>query len=276
VVLANLASATPAEIIERLQAADVDLDPTAGEQGSEGAEALVRRKTESILKCIEYSHSNLSDEAQALLLCLAPFTGVVNTGWLEQYTGRLKAQPALAELPYERWPAVLLEAINWGLLQHEQLVEMDYLRLQPIFPYFLKTRLNDTAQTASKQAIEAAFREHYNVVGGALVQAIQSKEAQERQVGQDLIRMEYENLFTSLAISLQTASLFFYSFEPMVQFLRLQKSSKEIESLCVLVLEGRSVYSNEQLAGEVGEGFSIVNDRLARTAAKKHLAGAQG
>ncbi|MCB0194459.1 MAG: hypothetical protein KDJ65_21090 [Anaerolineae bacterium] len=37
------------------------------------------------------------------------------------------------------------------------------MRLHPIFPYFLKTRLNDAAQVEPKQAIEAAFCEHYNM-----------------------------------------------------------------------------------------------------------------
>ena len=37
-----------------------------------------QKKTESIVRCIEYSYGNLSPEARQLLLCLAPFTGVMN------------------------------------------------------------------------------------------------------------------------------------------------------------------------------------------------------
>ncbi|MFN6199058.1 MAG: CHAT domain-containing protein, partial [Dolichospermum sp.] len=52
VVLANLQKQTPQEILQGLQAADVNLDVASED------------KTKSILKCVEYSHSNLSPEAQ--------------------------------------------------------------------------------------------------------------------------------------------------------------------------------------------------------------------
>ena len=67
VVLANLAHQTPTEVLAALQAGDVSIDPKSDSQ----------EKTESILRCIDYSHSNLSPEAQQLLLCLAPFTSVI-------------------------------------------------------------------------------------------------------------------------------------------------------------------------------------------------------
>ena len=114
-------------MIERLQAADVDLDN----------QQAAASKTESILKCIDYSHSNLSEQAQALLLCLAPFTGVINRGWLKQYTDQLKAQPLLAGLAFDQWQSVFEEAIRWGLLKpHEQFGEMGYLALQTDFALF--------------------------------------------------------------------------------------------------------------------------------------------
>ena len=105
VVLANLAHQAPGEVLAALQAGDVKLD-TPGSQ----------EKTESILRCIDYSHSNLSPEAQQLLLCLAPFTSVIWLDPLDDYTEHLRQQPALASLPFERWPEVLREAQNWGLL----------------------------------------------------------------------------------------------------------------------------------------------------------------
>lgn len=128
VVLANLKTQTPAQILEALQI------------GGEGLDAASEDKTQSILRCIDYSFSNISPEAQNLLACLAPFTGVIRTDWLPQYTQQLRAQPALASLPFDRWGEVLAEAQNWGLLAPHEMGG-GYLRLQPIFPYFLRTRL---------------------------------------------------------------------------------------------------------------------------------------
>ncbi len=96
VVLPNLAHTTPADILAALQAGDVKLDI---EESQQQGKDIYEQKTESILRCIDYSHSNLAPEAQQLLLCLAPFTSVFNTGLLEAYTTQLKQQPALANLP---------------------------------------------------------------------------------------------------------------------------------------------------------------------------------
>jgi len=59
IVLANLVRQTPAEILTALQAGDIALDAKDGPDGKDK-----RDKTESILRCIEYSHSNLSPDAQ--------------------------------------------------------------------------------------------------------------------------------------------------------------------------------------------------------------------
>ena len=67
VVLANLNHQTPAQILEILQAGDVNLLDAEDAQ----------EKTDSIIQCIDYSHSTLSQDDQNLLLCFAPFTGVI-------------------------------------------------------------------------------------------------------------------------------------------------------------------------------------------------------
>lgn len=180
VVLANLARQTPAEVLEALKAGDVALDRGDAQD-----------KTESILRCIDYSHSNLSPEAQGLLICLAPFTGVVNRQFLPQYTEALRKQPPLAHLPFERWQEVLREAVSWGLMSPDPAAP-DFLRLQPVFPYFLRGRLNAPGQAAVKAAVEAAFREHYHWLAEALAGLLQSKEPEEKQLGQWLAGMEYE------------------------------------------------------------------------------------
>lgn len=70
VVLANLVRQTPAEVLAALQGDDEAIDMRS------------EKKTESILRGIEYSYSNLSPAAQGLLACLAPFTSVINIQFL--------------------------------------------------------------------------------------------------------------------------------------------------------------------------------------------------
>ena len=98
---------------------------------------------------------------QQLLLCLAPFTSVIDTGTLDNYITHLRQQSALAMLPYERWSDVIQEAENWGLLSPEPDIPR-FLRLQPIFPYFLRNRLHMPKQAEIRRAVEMAFREYYD------------------------------------------------------------------------------------------------------------------
>ncbi len=255
VVLSNLSQATPAEIIARLQAADVNLD-----NQTEAAS-----KTQSILKCIQYSHSNLSEAAQTLLLCLAPFTGVVNINWLPQYSEQLKAQPALAKLPYDKWEHVLQEALNWGLLQpHENFREMGYLTLQPIFPYFLKTRLNDAALSKHKEAIEIAFREYYNGIGDFLWGKIVSIKAQEKQEGIYLIEIEYENLLSALKIALKHQTSFTLIYFPISSYLETKKAHQQGLELGNFVLAELKRYPAELLKSNIGPEFIGTIDYIAK------------
>lgn len=153
VVLANLARQAPAEILAALHAGDISLD-TPGQTD----------KTTSILQCIDYSHSNLSAEAQNLLLYFAPFTTTFDAGLLEAYTKHLQAQAVLADLPFERWSDVLREARNWGLLTPDA-TNPRFLHLQPVLPYFLQNRLRAPELQERRAAIEHAFRRHYEEIG---------------------------------------------------------------------------------------------------------------
>lgn len=84
VVLANLQRQSPKEVLAALQAADVSLDTGSQE------------RTQSILKCVEYSHSRLSPQAQQLLLCLAPFSGFIDRHDLGNYAKQLQQLAAFS------------------------------------------------------------------------------------------------------------------------------------------------------------------------------------
>ena len=206
-VLANLARQTPSEVLATLVSGAPGIDGGAPDEGSPTLDFSapdIQKKTESIIACIAYSHSNLSAEAQQLLLCLAPFTGIIDLDRLPQYTEQLKAQPALAHLDFEQWPAVLQAAAAWGLLtEHPQVGNA--LQPQPTLPYFLRNRLRELPEIQA--AIETAFRLHYDGYAGALAQAAQSKDPKQRQMGLFLIAAEYENMYTALDFALAAASL---------------------------------------------------------------------
>ena len=248
VVLSNLARSTPAEVLQRLEAADIKLDNQSATAG----------KTDSIIKCIDYSHSNLSEPARQLLLTLAPFKGVVNKKLLGIYSERLLAQPALAGLPCEKWDEVLKEAEKMGLLkphENEGLADFGYLSLQPVFPFFLKSRLNDPAQAERKEAIETAFREHYEGIGQALRELTDSKEADQQQVGYALIGVEYENLYTALQIALRQQKSIGSVFYRLSYYLDKSQQHQQGLELGRQVMQGLERWPEELIQGQIGREF---------------------
>jgi tetratricopeptide (TPR) repeat protein len=250
VVLKNLARQTPKEVLDGLEAGDVKLD-------SEDA----RDKTESILKCIHYSHSNLSEEAQDLLSCLAPFTGIFYFGALEVYTQALRQQPPLAHLPFDRWDEVLQEAIGWGLLQRHE--AQGFLRLQPIFPYFLRNRLQNAEQAEQRQAIYSAFQQHYTNMGASIAALLQAKEPQKKSTGLAVAELEYENLVTALNLALNAQSSIFYPHYVLSQYLDASQKQQQSLALGEHVLARLEGYSEEKLEGQIGVELAGIVDHIA-------------
>ncbi len=252
VVLANLAHQAPPEVLAALQAGDVSIDPKSDNQD----------KTASILRCIDYSHSNLSPEAQQLLLCLAPFTSVIDTGTLDNYTKHLGQQHVLATLPFEHWPEVLQEAANWGLLSPDPKIP-DFLRLQPIFPYFLRNRLYAPEKREVRSAVETAFREHYDQLGVTLYKLLESKDPQERQVAQVITGLEYENLMNGLDLALEAQISFENFYFPLSSYLDIQQDQHRGLELGQAVLSRLEKYPLDQLSGALGYEFARIIDDIA-------------
>ncbi len=252
VVLPNLTRQTPSEVLTALQAGDVSLDDKHDSQ----------KKTESIIRCIDYSHSNLSPDAQALLLCLAPFTSVLDAGALNNYTNHLKEQPVLASLPFDRWQGVLQEAMDWGLLSPDPDIPR-FLRLQPVLPYFLRNRLNVPDQREMRSAIETAFRKHYDQVGDALYKLLKSKDPQERRVGKVLTYMEYENLIAALNIALREHVSVLHIFRILSGYLTAISNASRGLELSQTVLNRLEDYLSENSVTSLDSDLCIVIDSIA-------------
>ena len=195
VVLGNLKTQTPEEILNGLQLADVNLDADS------------ENKTESILKCVEYSHSNLSPDAQKLLLCLAPFSSFIYREVIPNYVQELQKLEPFKDYPFEQFEEAISEAIHWGLLSPILLgdppqTEEHLLTIQPVFPYFLRTKVNEL-DIETQDTLQEGFKNHYIEGGNYYMSLLQSKEVNKRQFGIFFCRLEYENLFTALQICLE-------------------------------------------------------------------------
>jgi tetratricopeptide (TPR) repeat protein len=251
VVLQNLARQSPQQVLAGLEAGDVDLD-------APGAQA----KTASILLCIDYSHRHLSAEAQGLLACLAPFTGVVPKELLPRYTELLREEPALHHLPFERWEETLREAEGWGLLKPHEIPL--YLSVQPTLPYFLRSRLRAAERAKERQAIERAFRRLYQEIGEALAGLLHSKEPQQRQAGQVCAGLEYENLSTALDGALAEQVSIEGPYKALSFYLDARQDHRRGLELGQRVLARIEDFPPEKLKGQIGFELVATVDDVAQ------------
>ena len=264
VVLSNLTRQTPSEVLTALQAGDVSLDVGSSQE-----------RTENIVRCIDYSHSNLPAEAQQLLLCLAPFTSVLGQMWLDRYTNHLKQQPVLGSWPFDQWQQVIGEAINWGLLSPDPEIP-SYLRIQPTLPYFLRTRLHTPEQAEICAAIETAFRQLYDQVGDALYSFLKSKDPQERPLGQVLVSLEYENLVTALHLALEARASILDLYTALSSYTDMTQDHQRGLELGQTVLKGLEAHTTEQPRDQLGREIVVVIDNIAmRYLLLKHYAKAE-
>ncbi len=122
--------------------------------------------------------------------------------------------------------------------------------------YFLRNRLHESGQTEVRQAIEMAFREHYDWLGGMLFQLLESKKPQEKQVGQLLTGLEYENLATSLNLALEAQVSILEPYRALSYYLDATQDQRRGLELGQIVLRRLESYSSEKLSGMLGAEFA--------------------
>ena len=79
---------------------------------------------------------------QKLLLCLAPFKGFIDRADLPNYAQQLQQLAPFEGWDFERFDDAIDEAVRWGMLSpYFEGDDGRLLWIQPVFPYFLKTKL---------------------------------------------------------------------------------------------------------------------------------------
>ncbi|TYT68928.1 tetratricopeptide repeat protein, partial [Microcystis aeruginosa] len=247
VVLANLKRQSPEEIWQGLQLAEL------ADVGDED-------KTNNIIKCVEYSHSNLSEEAQKLLLCLAPFSGFIPRDVIPNYSQQLQQLEPLQGYQFDQFDAAIEEAIHWGLLSPMSEELPSFLTIQPIFPYFLKTKLKELAPE-TQAAIWEGFKNHYRDLAGYYGNLLNSKNPQEKQLGILFCRWEYENLFNALQIALNQQESVLSIIACLHSYLKLTQDTQANLKLLEFVLETFENYPPEAKQGQMAlEIIAIIGE----------------
>jgi tetratricopeptide (TPR) repeat protein len=96
-----------------------------------------------------------------------------------------------------------------------------------------------------------------------LYQLLESKEPQERQVGQVITGMEYENLVTALNLALAAQVSILNPYSAVSSYLDKTQDQHRGLELGQTVLSRLEAYSTEKLAGQLGAEFVGVIDDIA-------------
>lgn len=225
-----------------------------------------------VLHAVEYAASVTAPELHKLLLCFVPFTAVIKQDVLESYIDMLRQEPALQDIPFERWRLVLRELIYVELLAlHTE--EEDYLCICPSLTYVLGLRwqqmcqqsnAEDAAEGAVCAAIEQAFLKLYQEFGSKIASRIHSTDEVERERGHMLVELEYHNLVAALNLALKSKVSIQDFYFAIASYLDASDDQHGVRELCESVLVQLDAYPGAALRGPVGAEFVGILDDIAK------------
>jgi tetratricopeptide (TPR) repeat protein len=246
-VLPHLGAKTAAEVLDELLQGGAEADNAAG------SDPMLAR-TQSLMACIEYGHGHLDPDEQALLLCFAPFIGVIDTEIVKKYEAALAAELPPGVLPLNRLEEVLERARNLGLLQRDAKVDT-LLRPQPVLSWFLTRRLAVVEESERRESIERAFRSLYDFYADFLFRLQNSNNIEDRQIAQVLVEYEYANLGTALRLALNQQSSIVHVYRILSTHLERRQDNRRGLELGELVLEKLKYVQCNAVTAE--RGFEI-------------------
>lgn len=165
----------------------------------------------SVWQPVKYSHNNLSPkERKLLLLCLLPFKRCINRDTLPLYTKNLQKLELFNSYVFDKLDELIQEAIDRGFLSPDSNYP-SLLKFEIVFPCFLRTEI-ERPDNAIYTALQQGFRNYYQDLAVDYEQLMNSKDANERQIGRLCCQEERENLYNALKMSLEkqeNISIFF-------------------------------------------------------------------
>jgi tetratricopeptide (TPR) repeat protein len=139
------------------------------------------------------------------------------------------------------------------------------LTIQPMFPYFLKTKLAQ-ADGAFREALQLGFKNHYQNLAMSYFQLIQSKEPKKKEMGLTFLKLEYENLYQALEIALDFQDQLspMLIFGGLMSYLDLTKQKKEELSLAEAVYVKLKAYPPDKRTQEFELQLTGMLDAISR------------
>lgn len=153
------------------------------------------------LHTVETTYFNLSDTTRELLVCLAPFTSVVNRDALKAYHFNLKQLTSLSRLPLDHWDAMLDDARRRKFIQPHP-VSPVFIAIPSTVSSFLRFLLEQVIPNEIRNDIVRTFYVTYSAGAKMLYEAFASEVPSRREYFQSILHVEYENFWTAMEMAI--------------------------------------------------------------------------
>jgi tetratricopeptide (TPR) repeat protein len=182
---------------------------------------------------------------------------------IDDYFDELKKTSTFKNYPFDSINEVVKEAVQNGFMQEAVPGgQVSIMTLQPVFTYFLKNKLNQLEDSSTALDLDTAFINYYNGLAGFLVNLLNSKKAEEQQMGAFLTKFEYENLFTTLEKLLNRQESIIEPFRAINSFHKLSNNHQDRLKISEMVLKRFAAYPPETLKGKLGMEFVVIIDSI--------------
>lgn len=215
----------------------------------------IEEKTESIIRCIEYAYSNLSEEVQQMLVLLAPFTTVVDVPLFQMMYKNLSEYQEFKNINIHDDVSELVdEAIKNGLLQYPFKKQgLPIIQFQPLFSYFLKQKLKEQEEEV-QFAANTLFMAYSIQRAKTLNQMIEyvGNEKEDKEIIHSFIGLEYANIINLIEIEFKIQGSVIAFLSPLMAYLNQNQAYQDKIQLLSWVQVHLLKYSKEKLNGELG------------------------
>jgi hypothetical protein len=112
--------------------------------------------------------------------------------------------------------------------------------------------------------VQTAFRDYFNGVSDSIMSLMDSKEANEKMIGQYLANLEFENIDTCLEYSLTAQTSILNPYSLLSAYYGAIQNQQAGLDLGTKVQTRMESYPSEILAGAIGLEFASVLDNIAK------------
>ena len=250
IILPCLSEKDPSVILESLITAKIDLLKKCNE------------KTEDIVRLMEYSFNALSPESRRLLLLFAPFRGVINLHFIENYISELVKFTSFKDITVQSFFSIIQDSFNRGFMESVN-SGTSMIALHPLFRYFIEREMKESLSVEDRDSLEEAFLHHYYGVTGIIVKFFRSDEPGSLEYAQDITVREYENILHALNIALKRKDSVLPLFVCLESYFDSLEDHRQGLKLGRHILESLEKYPTHILKEKMGSETISIMDSIA-------------